>query len=85
VDSDLHTISKAQTTNQELVKKSVLRRIVFDKSRLRCISFHKKIWPAAHVSDLFFSLSCVLYLIFKFRIHFSYIDPRARVQNYCYK
>jgi len=39
---ELNTISIGQSTHYELVKKSGLRRILFDKSCLQCISFHKK-------------------------------------------
>ena len=42
VENELHTISIGQTTHQDLVKKSCLRHILFDKTFLRCIFFHTK-------------------------------------------
>jgi len=48
VKNELHTISIGQTILQDSVKKSGLRHNVFDKSCLRRIFCHKKIWPAAH-------------------------------------
>jgi len=39
----LHTISVGQSTHWELVKKSGLRRISFNKSCLRHILFHKNL------------------------------------------
>jgi len=42
VKNELHTISTGQTTHQDSVKKSGLRRIVFDKSCLRHILSHWK-------------------------------------------
>jgi len=49
VENKLHTISIGQSTHQDFVQKSTLRRILFDKSYLRRIFFSLKIWPAAHL------------------------------------
>jgi len=48
VENNFFTALTGQSTHQDPVKKSGLRRILFDKSCLRRILFHKKIWPAAH-------------------------------------
>jgi len=68
VKSELHTISIRQTTHQDLVQKSGLRRILFDKSCLRHILFPKKIWPMAHFSAIFFESFCAAF-DFKFSIY----------------
>jgi len=48
VENNFLIASTGQSTHQDIVKKSGLWRILFDKSCLRRILFHKKIWPAAH-------------------------------------
>jgi len=42
VQKESHTTFTGQSTHQDLVKKSGLRRILFNKTCLRRISFHKK-------------------------------------------
>jgi len=42
VENNFHTAFTGQRTHEVLVKKSGLRRILFDKSCLRRILFHKK-------------------------------------------
>jgi len=42
VENNFLTALTGQSTHEDLVKKSGLRRILFDKSCLRRISFHKK-------------------------------------------
>jgi len=42
VENNFLTALTGQSTHQDLVKKSGLRRILFDKSCLQRISFHKK-------------------------------------------
>jgi len=42
VENTLHTALTGQSTYEDLVKKSGLRRILFDESCLQHISFHLK-------------------------------------------
>jgi len=42
VENNFLTALTGQSTHENLIKKSGLRRILFDKSCLRCILFHKK-------------------------------------------
>jgi len=42
VGEKLHTAFTGQSSHEDLVKRSGLRRILFDKSCLRCILLHKK-------------------------------------------
>jgi len=48
VENNLFTALTGQSTYENLIKKSGLRRILFDKSCLRRTLFREKIWPAAH-------------------------------------
>jgi len=52
VEKAPHTISIGQTTHQDSVQKSGLRRILLDQSCLQRILFHKQIWPVAHFVSL---------------------------------
>ena len=42
MENNFSTTLTGQSTYEDLVKQSGLRRILFDKSRLQRISFHKK-------------------------------------------
>ena len=48
--NELHTISIGQTTHQDAITKSGLRRILFDKSCLRCFLFHENVASGAFFS-----------------------------------
>jgi len=48
VEKNFPTALTGQSTHEDLIKKSGLRRIFFDESCLRRILFFKKIWPAAY-------------------------------------
>jgi len=50
VENIFLTASTGQSTNEDLVKKSGLRRILFDKSFLRRIIFHKNLACGAFFS-----------------------------------
>ena len=51
MENEIHTILIGQTTHQDSGKKSGLSCILFDKSCMRHILFHAKMWPAAHLLD----------------------------------
>jgi len=55
VKNKLHAISIGQITHWDLVKKSGLRRILFDKSCLQRILFHKK----SGLRRIFFIFFCL--------------------------